>query len=94
MQVGVGLTMTMIVLQYFWTKYCSNCLIEATKSMDVKMKEGTDPYLKLMRDVLACPRDSRAEFRLSWRSLPRYRVYHRIVWRWIVVPDLVRILHG
>ena len=48
----MGLTMTMIVLQYFWTKYCSNCLIEATKSMDVKMKEGTDPYLKLMRDVV------------------------------------------
>ena len=44
--------MTMNVLQYFWTKYCSNCLIEATKSMDVKMKEGTDPYLKLMRDVV------------------------------------------
>ena len=44
--------MTMIVLQYFWTKYCSNCLIEATKSMDVKMKEGPDPYLKLMRDVV------------------------------------------
>ena len=41
----------MIVLQYFWTKYCSYCLVETTKAMPNQMKEGTDPYLQLMLDV-------------------------------------------
>ena len=45
------LVMTMIVLQYFWTKYCSYCLIETTKAMPVQMKEGADPYLRLMQEV-------------------------------------------
>lgn len=55
----------MIFCQYFWTKYCAYCLVEATKAMPVQMKEGSDPYLKLMRDVVVC-NVYNVEFRSCW----------------------------
>lgn len=61
----MGLTLLMIFCQYFWTKYCAYCLVEATKAMPVQMKEGSDPYLKLMRDVVVC-NVYNVEFRSCW----------------------------